>query len=549
MGLPALKQNYCQIDESAFEGTHLSTSFTVTGRGEQLLDIFNAYEQGVASIRALHELLSKPGMSTAAGYVFASNGNFSRRTVPSPTQTVAFAIKSLDVDCWFKAFHLTDAYQLMAEEDRSAWSAAFDSRDVPAFERDVVVDTLNAIIQSKSEYFARRVASVFKNLSGKHVTNPAHAFNTRIIMNYADGLGPTHSCVGYINDLRFIISMFLGLEAPHFQETYHVIQSIYKAGHFGEWFEFDGGAFRIKLFKKGTAHIEIDEDMAWRLNVVLASLFGPAIPREMRRTTTSNQRPPKYYQLREQNISDEILKAIASAKPAQIPKNGNPRLGYDAIPRTICFLSSNLTAAGKKEMAEVMIACGGVPIGIGGYSFQFDYEFRETVAIDIIRNRSIPESQSHQFFATSESLADELVDWADIDDGMTVCEPSAGTGVLAKRLPAGSVCVEISPLRCSVLSAMGLNATCADFLEWAKTADHFDRIVMNPPFSEGRAIRHVEAAMSLLNPGGIVVAIVPCTLKGKIQNPAYSVEWSDVLSDRFEHTSVSVRMVKITRTQ
>ena len=32
----------------------------------------------------------------------------------------------------------------------------------------------------------------------------------------------------------------------------------------GEWIAIDGGALRLKAFQKGTIHLEIHPDMAWR---------------------------------------------------------------------------------------------------------------------------------------------------------------------------------------------------------------------------------------------------------------------------------------------
>ena len=73
-----------------------------------------------------------------------------------------------------------------------------------------------------------------------------------------------------------------------------------------------------------------------------------------------------------------------------------------------------------------------------------------------------------------------------------------------------TICVEISPLHCRVLEAKGLTVEQADFIKWAEiTNQRFDKVVMNPPFSEGRAKAHVESAATLVNMGGRLVAILP----------------------------------------
>lgn len=44
----------------------------------------------------------------------------------------------------------------------------------------------------------------------------------------------------------------------------------------------DGGSLRLKAFLKGTVHLEIHPEMAWRLNDILAFLYLAAIPAEHR---------------------------------------------------------------------------------------------------------------------------------------------------------------------------------------------------------------------------------------------------------------------------
>ncbi len=104
-------------------------------------------------------------------------------------------------------------------------------------------------------------------------------------------------------------------------------------------------------------------------------------------------------------------------------------------------------------------------------------------------------------------------------------------------------CIEISKLHCDILTAKGFPLVCCDdFLKWAAATGHvgYDRIVMNPPFSEGRAKAHVEAAAALVKPGGKLVAILPASFKNKEILPGWDVEWSRVFDNEFAGTSVSV---------
>jgi len=120
------------------------------------------------------------------------------------------------------------------------------------------------------------------------------------------------------------------------------------------------------------------------------------------------------------------------------------------------------------------------------------------------------------FFPTPPAVAERLIDLATIASGMTVLEPSAGTGDLAdalrRRSPTASVSViEWQHSLVEVLQLKGYAVLARDFLTFP-TPEHlptrFDRIVMNPPFEQEQDVAHVRHATSLLAPGGRVVAIV-----------------------------------------
>jgi methylase of polypeptide subunit release factors len=128
-----------------------------------------------------------------------------------------------------------------------------------------------------------------------------------------------------------------------------------------------------------------------------------------------------------------------------------------------------------------------------------------------------------QLFPTPPHLVARMVEIAQIEPGHRVLEPSAGTGVLCKAitatLPTARVfAVEINPQLCKLLSqtinppeddAEGIckNVLEGDFLEVDGLGNHWDRIVMNPPFADGADIKHISHALKHLKPGGGLVAI------------------------------------------
>lgn len=113
------------------------------------------------------------------------------------------------------------------------------------------------------------------------------------------------------------------------------------------------------------------------------------------------------------------------------------------------------------------------------------------------------------FFPTPAGAAADLVAKADIQPGMTVLEPSAGYGAIADEVRALGVepdVVEMSSTLREILELKGYNLVGQDFT--AFSGQQYDRIVMNPPFSNGMDIDHVRHAYSLLKPGGRIVAIM-----------------------------------------
>lgn len=200
-----------------------------------------------------------------------------------------------------------------------------------------------------------------------------------------------------------------------------------------------------------------------------------------------------------------------------------------------------------------MRVIGGVPQA--GH-WRFDYQPGPVIR-EIINSGCIPDQVAHQFFPTPATIAERVLEMADIAGEHRVLEPSAGMGSIADLVPKEQLrCVEIAPLHCAVLRAKGHAVECADFLQWSAAralegAGHaFERIVMNPPYSEGRWRMHLEAAAALLCPGGILSAVLPASA----QSPGCTLpliggalEWSEVFRDQFPGASVDVVVLKFTK--
>jgi len=153
-----------------------------------------------------------------------------------------------------------------------------------------------------------------------------------------------------------------------------------------------------------------------------------------------------------------------------------------------------------------------------------------------------------QLFPTPADIAALMVEKLELEPGMSVLEPSAGTGNLIRALPGGIgsvTAVEVNRELCRLLHPLVPRVVCADFLSCSlDTLGRFDRVIMNPPFANGADIKHIQHAMGFLKPGGRLVALYA---NGPRQREAFrqSGESIDLPPDSFkaEGTGVNVALL------
>lgn len=450
------------------------------------------------------------------------------------------ALAALHADYWDKALRLTDVLECMPQKRRDEWYELIRSHATPPFEEQAVYLTLQDMLSSRERYLAERVEGIFRALSGEHVTNSPGAFGKRMIIYVMTSYGTTnYTNEGHITDLRKIIARFMGRDEP---SGFGVTTRVIKAGmaQTGEWLSIDGGAMRIRCYKKGTAHLEIHPDMAWRLNAILALLYPTAIPSEFR---TAPKRRHREIQLIQKPIPFTVISALCEASEyAPLVEDAKYRKVRNPV-RNSLELKYSLDKFTHRQAGEILEAIGGVRQKLGYY--QFDYDPKR-VLNEVIASGCIPDHKSHQFYPTPTELAELAVNYADLREGMTSLEPSAGHGGIADHMHVGvTTCVEVSDLHCHILQEKGHRWIGGDFLK-LDIMDRFDRVVMNPPFSDGRWQAHVEHAAKLLNSDGKLVAIVPISAWDKYHLDGYNVEWLSKHDGAFSGTSVSVAIMRLT---
>ncbi|QEH97305.1 DUF4942 domain-containing protein [Gluconobacter thailandicus] len=128
------------------------------------------------------------------------------------------------------------------------------------------------------------------------------------------------------------------------------------------------------------------------------------------------------------------------------------------------------------------------------------------------------------YFPTPPDVVAQMVDAACIESGMTVLEPSAGNGAIIRAVKASCPGCVVQGYEIDAVRAKQAEVRCFDFMQ-ITPAPGFDRILMNPPFSHGRWVRHILHAWAFLRSGGRLVAITP---NGAI--PAqFRAAWEDIM--------------------
>ncbi|BBA45242.1 TPA: DUF4942 domain-containing protein [Burkholderia cepacia] len=506
------------------------------------VDIFDAliaeYNGHRAKINELADLVFGSGYRTAvAAFIEGNAGDekLHRSIYVDKLFAADGAIKALNSQYWKQALALTDVYELMPQARKDAWNEDIRKMTTPDFTDAAVRPTIVGLLNMRAQFLAEKVDGVFRGLSGQHVTNSPEAFGRRLIIaGVLDSYGHVdHSKAGLVHDLRCVVARFMGRGDPNRSLTFEFLEQT--RTNPGSWLAADGGALRVRTYKNGNAHMEVHAEMAWRLNSILAHLYPTAIPSQFRQKP---KRQPKVYTQLLRPLPFPILELLARCLSTLRYAKGN----------YIWFDHDSISSPHLEGAICALESVGGTRDSERRHWVNFAYP-PETVLREIVATGCLPDQATFQFHQTSERLAKDAVAWAEVGDSDRVLEPSAGQGAIAAHLPAARLqCVELSSLHCAVLRARGFTADEGDFIAWSDAAAQrgrlFDVVVMNPPFSDGRAQLHVERAYRLLAPGGRLVAVVPGSLNGRQFLSGVEIEYSRAYESEFETASVSVLLMR-----
>lgn len=407
-------------------------------------------------------------------------------------------LKQLDIKYWTKLMTELNVYAYMPSKEREKWQDQIREGNVPVFNMESIKPTISDVMRDLPRLFADRLKGAHDTLSRAHKTNKAQQFDKRLIFQvmYPDkyswgGGNYSRVTVGAINDIRSTISQLLGGEQLNEWDTEKMLTSISKNGHFGEWVKIDP-YIAVRIYKKGTCHLEIHPRLLDQLNNILSDGSLPDMSSDWYQKEEKKKRT-EFHDLVHLTVSPDLLEAIRRNQP-------NSHDFWDYIEH-------------------------------GTYD---DKPVRDYV----LNTGLLPEFKSHQFYPTPQNIVDEFQKY--IPESGSILEPSAGTGRLINGINQDRVtCIDIAGLHCEILKAKGFkNTYCMDFMKYS-TDNKFDCIVMNPPYSKQRALLHIEKAKKHLNPNGFILAVIPT---GKITNDMQTIQ---SFTGGFDKNNINTSIVRI----
>ena len=142
----------------------------------------------------------------------------------------------------------------------------------------------------------------------------------------------------------------------------------------------------------------------------------------------------------------------------------------------------------------------------------------EPTEFDALREQleqGVQVATSPSLYPTPREVVDQMIDLAELESGDTVLEPSAGTGAIIDGVLAAVdtevLAYELNGSLCDLLRSKypshKVQVRQRNFLEVTDFQGQYPRVLMNPPFERGADIKHIQHALSMLRPGGRLVAI------------------------------------------
>lgn len=497
------------------------SSISVDALVAQRDQIIASYDQAVESVHAIHVSISEanerfpiiPGDTEHRFFempaILVTKSQYERQggldLVRDRVKARESFIAMIDSSAWGTLIDASGIRSFMSAKTRKEWDEAIYERRTAPFMKAYIESTINDLMGNRVAMMEEGVIDVFKHLSEGFSTNQPQMFGKKVIVswlwtNYSGGWASVNSRVAdELDDLMRVMSIMDGKPAPdHRYGFYNHIS----AANREKKTTFENEYLAIKWFKKaGTGHVTFKRlDLVEKLNKILAKHFPNAIASDLREKKTPAK--PAFC------VSDEIAHrtigsgALSALRNATISHtDGQWQLVMPPMERADYQESNRIleTLSGKWQR--------------GSKSHVFTSDPTATIA-KIVERGAYLDPRDLGFFPTPSTLVNAMVEAAGLKPGMRVLEPSAGNGAIAKAaieaVGKGCVdCLEYYPGHIAQLETIAgdSNVFEKDFLKQTPS-ETYDVVLMNPPFSRGQDMMHVQHAWKFVKPGGTLVAIM-----------------------------------------
>lgn len=155
--------------------------------------------------------------------------------------------------------------------------------------------------------------------------------------------------------------------------------------------------------------------------------------------------------------------------------------------------SNKLYLPGTQLERKLYMAVNKVLNAIGGKwnrsekAHIFKQNVEDIVEEILLAGEYTDQKKEYQFFETPVEIVKQLLELADIQDGDTVLEPSAGRAMIASMINDCD-CIELNQSNREYLRSNGFNLVGENFLDFS---GKYDVIVANPPFTKQQDIDHI----------------------------------------------------------
>ncbi len=440
-----------------------------------------------------------------------------------------YILKKLDQECWTKIINASGIKGLMTTVQSKKMEAELELKP-QLFSLENGQKQFSYYLENANKLFAERVEGVFRYLSKEHITNAPGRFSEKLIFS---GI-PSHyyfyesPTVAAIHDLRCCIGILMkNTDSICEYETHSILTRAQE--NCGEFIYIDGNSIAVKLHKKGTGHIHVEPNIADKLNDVLTYLYPVALSDGNRKPklSTVSKGLSKSFVCHEALIPKDLREIIRNAKVEkdyELVKSNNIGREYERVYNGLTSVTVKKT---DKPLVDTLYGelCSSVkPQFLEEISYIFDMSVEDVQSFnrEVICNGIAPlDKVESQFYQTTEKLKgmvrDRLIGM-DLSD-KNCLEPNVGFGVLADLLPKTATVIDISEFNINYMKSRGyVNTVKGCFLKWCELGTKlYDLVLMNPPFSQNRWRYHIEAALSVLDEDGVCVAILPSTVKSKLE--------------------------------